>query len=262
MKFKLAVLPGDGIGPEVVTEGVKVLQAIGKKFGHQFDLHYGLIGGIAIDKSGEAFSKEMLKMCQSCQAVMLGAVGGPKWDDPKAKTRPEDGLLAIRKGLGLFANLRPVHVFPELVNSTNFKPEVIDGVDFIVVRELTGGLYFGRPKRQWTTTKGRRAVDTMSYSEMEIERILRVGFELARRRKKKLNVDPKYRRNFRYRRRKEEINARIAQLMEVGLSGLATRFGAWCAGYISDDDLDRDIESEKQIIIDEEQRNKHSKLQL
>ena len=190
MKFKLAVLPGDGIGPDVVTEGVKVLQAIGKKFGHQFDLHYGLIGGIAIDKSGEAFSKETLKMCQSYQAVMLGAVGGPQWDDPKAKTRPEDGLLAVRKGLGLFANLRPVKVSPVLVDSTNLKPEVIKGVDFIFIRELTGGLYFGKPKRQWQTSRGRRAVDSMVYSEQEIERIVRVGFELARgRRKKLLSVD-------------------------------------------------------------------------
>lgn len=190
MKFKLAVLSGDGIGPEVVTEGVKVLQAIGKKFGHTFDLHYGLIGGIAIDQSGEAFSKETLKMCQSCQAVMLGAVGGPKWDDPKAKVRPEDGLLAVRKGLGLFANLRPVKVYPMLVDSTNLKPEVIKGVDFIFIRELTGGLYFGKPKKQWQTSRGRRAVDSMVYSEQEIERIVRVGFELARgRRKKLLSVD-------------------------------------------------------------------------
>ncbi len=186
MKFDLAVLGGDGIGPEVVAEGVKVLQAAGKRFGHTFDLHYGLVGGVAIDQSGEALSKETLKMCKGCQAVLLGAVGGPKWDDPKAKVRPEDGLLALRKGLGLFANLRPVKVLPMLVNSTNLKPEVVEGVDLIVVRELTGGLYFGRPKRQWQTSRGRRAVDTMAYSEQEIERIVRVGFELARSRKKKL----------------------------------------------------------------------------
>ena len=117
---------------------------------------------------------------------MLGAVGGPKWDDPQAKVRPEDGILALRKGLGLFANLRPVKVFPMLIDSTNLKPGVIEGVDFIFVRELTGGLYFGRPKRQWQTSRGRRAVDTMTYSEQEIERIVRVGFELARGRRKKL----------------------------------------------------------------------------
>jgi 3-isopropylmalate dehydrogenase len=186
VKFELAVLPGDGIGPEVVAEGVKVLLAVGQKYGHEFILHRGLVGGVAIDETGEALTKETLKMCQRCDAVLLGAVGGPKWDDPKAKVRPEDGLLALRQGLGLFANLRPVKVYPALVDSTNLKPEVIRGVDLIVVRELTGGLYFGKPKRQWRTSRGRRGVDTMAYSEQEIERIVRVGFELARRRRKKL----------------------------------------------------------------------------
>ncbi|MBI2908585.1 MAG: 3-isopropylmalate dehydrogenase [Chloroflexi bacterium] len=186
MKFELAVLPGDGIGPEVVAEAVKVLQAVGKKFGHNFSLHYGLVGGVAIDETGLALTAETLKMCKKTQAVLLGAVGGPKWDDPAAKVRPEDGLLALRKGLGLFANLRPVKVLPFLVDSTSIKPEVLKGVDLVVVRELTGGLYFGRPKRRWQTTKGWRAVDTMSYSEEEIRRILRVGFELARTRRRKL----------------------------------------------------------------------------
>ena len=186
MEFKLAVLPGDGVGPEVTDEAIKVLQAIGKRFGHKFDLRYGLIGGIAIDEEGVPLSSATLRMCRRRDAVLLGAVGGPKWDDPKAKTRPEDGLLGIRKGLGVFANLRPVKVFPELVDSTNLKPEVIDGVDFIFTRELTGGLYFGRPKKQWQTSQGRRALDTMAYSEKEIERIVRVGFELAMSRRKKL----------------------------------------------------------------------------
>ncbi|MDD5081877.1 MAG: 3-isopropylmalate dehydrogenase [Dehalococcoidales bacterium] len=186
MKFNLAVLPGDGIGPEVAAEGVKVLQAVGNKFKHTFNLHYRLIGGVAIDSEGTALSADTIKVCKKSDAVLLGAVGGPKWDDPKAKVRPEDGLLAIRKELGLFANLRPVKVFPMLVDATNLKPDVIEGVDLIVVRELTGGLYFGRPKRQWETSRGRRAVDTMSYSEQEIERIVRVGFELARTRRKKL----------------------------------------------------------------------------
>ncbi len=186
MQFNLAVLPGDGIGPDVASEGIKVLQAIGNRFGHNFNLHYGLIGGVAIDEEGTALSPDTLKMCKGCDAVLLGAVGGPKWDDPQAKVRPEDGILALRKGLGLFANLRPVKVFPMLIDSTNLKPGVIEGVDFIFVRELTGGLYFGRPKRQWQTSRGRRAVDTMAYSEQEIERIVRVGFELARGRRKKL----------------------------------------------------------------------------
>jgi len=186
MQFNLAVLPGDGVGPEVVTEAIKVLQTVGQRFGHDFKLQYGLVGGVAIDETGEALPRDTLKMCRRCDAVLLGAVGGPKWDDPQAKVRPEDGLLALRKGLGLFANLRPVKVFPVLVDSTNLKPEVVRGVDLIFVRELTGGLYFGRPKRQWQTSRGRRAIDSMTYSEQEIARIVRVGFELARSRGKKL----------------------------------------------------------------------------
>ena len=186
MQFSLAVLPGDGIGPDVATEGIKVLQAIGERFDHSFNLRYGLVGGVAIDETGTALPPDTLKMCRGCDAVLLAAVGGPKWDDPKAKVHPEDGLLALRKGLGLFANLRPVKVSPVLVDSTNLKPEVIRGVDFIFVRELTGGLYFARPKRQWQTSRGRRATDSMTYSEQEIERIVRVGFELARGRRKKL----------------------------------------------------------------------------
>ena len=186
MQFNLAVLPGDGVGPEVIAEAIKVLQAVGKRFGHEFNLHYGLVGGVAIDETGEALTKDTIKMCRSCDAVLLGAVGGPKWDDPLAKVHPEDGLLALRKGLGLFANLRPVKVYPMLVDSTNLKPAVIEGVDFVFVRELTGGLYFGRPKRRWQTTRGRRAVDSMAYSEQEIKRIVQVGFELARSRRKKL----------------------------------------------------------------------------
>jgi len=186
MEFDVAVLPGDGVGPEVITQALKVLQIVGEKFGHSFHLQDGLIGGVAIDTLGTALSDEALKMCKQCDAVLLGAVGGSKWDDPQAKIHPEDGLLALRKGLELFANLRPVKVFPMLVNSTNLKPEVVKGVDLVVVRELTGGLYFGQPKKQWQTPEGRQAVDTMAYSEMEIERILKVGFELALSRRKKL----------------------------------------------------------------------------
>jgi len=186
LDFNLTVLPGDGVGPEVTEEAVKVLEAVGSRFGHSFNLNYGLIGGAAIDAEGVAISKNTLKRCKECDAVLLGAVGGPKWDDPLAKVRPEDGLLELRKVLGLFANLRPVKVFPVLVDSTNLKPEVIRGTDFIFVRELTGGLYFGKPKRRWQTPRGRRAIDSMAYSEQEIERIVRVGFELARSRGKKL----------------------------------------------------------------------------
>ena len=156
MQFNIATLLGDGVGPEVATEAMKVLEAVGRKFGHSFQFHHGLIGGVAIDASGVALTEETLEMCRGCDAVLLGAVGGPKWDDPQAKVRPEDGLLALRKELGLFANLRPVKVLPMLVDSTRLKPEVIKDVDLIVVRELTGGLYFGQPKKQWQTPEGRR----------------------------------------------------------------------------------------------------------
>jgi 3-isopropylmalate dehydrogenase len=186
VKFEIAVLPGDGVGPEVVAEAVKVLKAIGRKSGHEFLLNYGDIGGAAIDKHGVSLTGDCLKICKHGLAVLLGAVGGPKWDDPLAKVRPEDGLLELRKSLRLFANLRPVKVLPVLVDSTTLKPDVIRGVDMVVVRELTGGLYFGRPKRRWRTTRGRRAIDSMSYSELEIERILRAGFALAQTRRKKL----------------------------------------------------------------------------
>ncbi|MCX6011776.1 MAG: 3-isopropylmalate dehydrogenase [Chloroflexi bacterium] len=186
MQFELAVLAGDGIGPDVITEGIKVLEAIGKRFDHSFNLHEGLVGGAAIDAEGTALSDATIKMCRQADAVLLGAVGGPKWDDPLAKVHPEDGLLKLRGELGLFANLRPVKVSPMLVDSTNLKPEVIRGADFIFVRELTGGLYFAQPKKRWETAKGRMATDSMTYSEQEIERIVRVGFELARLRRKKL----------------------------------------------------------------------------
>lgn len=186
MEFNIAALPGDGVGPEVAAEAMKTLEVIGKKFGHSFKFQHGLIGGVSIDAAGVALTDETLNICRGCDAVLLGAVGGPKWDDPQSKVRPEDGLLSLRKELGLFANLRPVKVLPMLVDSTSLKPEVIKGVDMMVVRELTGGLYFGQPKKQWQTAEGRRAVDTMDYSEPEIERIVRVGFEIALTRRKKL----------------------------------------------------------------------------
>ena len=191
MNSTIAVLPGDGIGPEVTTEAIKVLDAVASRFGHDFDLRYGRIGGNAIDDFGTPLPDETLDMCGNTDGVLFGAVGGPKWDDPNAATRPEDGILAVRKSLGLFANLRPVKVFPAIVNSSPIKPHLLEGVDIMVVRELTGGLYFGKPKKRWDTSRGRRAVDTLKYSEGEIERILRVGFELARGRRGRLTSTDK-----------------------------------------------------------------------
>jgi len=186
MQFEVAALLGDGVGPEVATEAIKVIQTVGDRYGQNFNFHENLIGGAAIDASGRALTDETLQMCKSCDAVLLGAVGGPKWDDPQAKVRPEDGLLSLRKELELFANLRPVKILPMMVDSTNLKPEVVRGVDLLVIRELTGGLYFGQPKKRWQTPEGRFAVDSMLYSDIEIERIVRVAFEMARARRKKL----------------------------------------------------------------------------
>lgn len=186
MKVSIAVLPGDGIGPEVINESIKVLEATGNRFGHDFQIESGNVGGNAIDDYGTPLPQKTIDTCRDSDAILFGAVGGPKWDDPNAKVRPEDGILAIRKSLGLFANLRPVKVYPALINSSPLKPEVLKGVDMMVLRELTGGLYFGKPKKRWNTSRGRRGVDTLKYTESEIVRILKVGFELAMERRKKL----------------------------------------------------------------------------
>ncbi|MXZ90708.1 MAG: 3-isopropylmalate dehydrogenase [Chloroflexi bacterium] len=186
MDFNIAVLSGDGIGPEVTAEGVKTLQAVGRAFGHNFNLDYGDVGGISIDRHGTPLTDEVRDKATSADAVLFGAVGGPKWDDPSAPTRPEDGLLALRAQLNVFANIRPVKVYPELTGSSVLKPHVLEGVDMVVVRELTGGLYYAQPKGRTETPQGIVGVDTMRYSESEIERVLRVGFELARGRRQKL----------------------------------------------------------------------------
>ena len=186
MHFTITVTPGDGIGPEVVSQGISVLEALGRSFGHQFSFTHKLVGGCAIDRFGQALEPGTLEAARKSDAVLLGAVGGPKWDDSRASVRPEDGLLALRKELGLFANLRPVKCYPQLIGASPLREHLLEGVDLLIVRELTGGLYFGRPKRRWQTARGRRGVDTMAYTEQEIERVLRTGFELARSRRKKL----------------------------------------------------------------------------
>jgi len=186
MKGKIAVGSGDGIGPEIIVEGVKILEAVSKKYNHEFELTYVDIGGVAIDKYGTSLPDESLKICRESDAILFGAAGGPKWDYPGAKEYANAAVLLIRKEFGLFANLRPVKVYPSMVNCSPVKPEIVSGVDLIVLRENTGGAYFGEPKKQWQTDEGRMAVDSMLYSEKEIERIVRAGFELARSRRKKL----------------------------------------------------------------------------
>lgn len=186
MEFKIALLPGDGIGPEVVAQAVSVLEAVSQSTGTGFHLNSYLIGGCSIDQFGVALTEETLRACQQADAVLLGAVGGPKWDDPEAKVRPEQGLLALRKGLGVFANLRPVRVHPALVNASPLKPEKLVGVDMIVVRELTGGLYFGQPKGRSIVDGHEQAVDTLIYTDTEIRRVVKMAFQLAQQRRKKV----------------------------------------------------------------------------
>lgn len=190
MNFKITLLPGDGIGPEVVGEATKVLDAIANKYDHTFNFQERLMGGCSIDKYGSSLTDETLADCKASDAVLLGAVGGPKWDDPNAKDRPERGLLALRKGLGVFANLRPVKVHPSLIDSSPLKPEKLKGVDIIVMRELTGGLYFGQPKMREMRDGKEYAVDTLEYYDYEVKRIVDLAFDLAKgRRKKVTSVD-------------------------------------------------------------------------
>ena len=186
MNYKITLLPGDGIGPEVVAEAVRALEAIGSKFGHTFIFTERLMGGCSIDKYGSSLTDEVLADCQASNAVLLGAVGGPKWDDPNAKDRPESGLLALRKGLGVFANLRPVKVHPALIDWSPVKPEKLQGVDILVIRELTGGLYFGQPKLREMKDGKEHAVDTLEYYDYEVRRVVELAFKLAAGRKKKV----------------------------------------------------------------------------
>ena len=184
--MKILVLPGDGIGPEVVAQGKQVIEACAQRFGFSLTFSEAIIGGAAIDAFHTALPDGALHQAQSSDAVLLGAVGGPRWDNPRAGVRPEQALLGLRKGLGLFANLRPVRVVPELIDTAPLKAEVLRGVDLVVVRELTGGIYFGKPSEQRHGPQGREAVDTLSYTEQEIARLMRSAFELARQRRKKV----------------------------------------------------------------------------
>lgn len=186
MEYKIAVLNGDGIGPEIITEAVKILDKVGEKFGHKFIYTQGYLGGESIDKYGVPYSEETSEICKNSDAILLGSVGGPKWDSIEPSKRPERGLLAIRKELGVYTNLRPAILYNVLKDASPLKEEIIgDGLDIMVVRELTGGLYFG--KKSYSDTE---AQDTLSYTRTEIERITRKAFEIAKvRRKKIVSVD-------------------------------------------------------------------------
>lgn len=184
MDFKIAVLPGDGIGPEISKQGVDVMTAVCEKFGHNVSYKYALCGADAIDKVGDPFPQETFEICRDADAVLFSAVGDPKFDnDPTAKVRPEQGLLAMRKQLGLFANIRPVETFKCLIHKSPLRAELVEGADFICIRELTGGMYFGEKYQD-----NDKAYDTNAYTRPEIERILKVAFEYAMKRNKHLTV--------------------------------------------------------------------------
>ena len=187
MDFKIAVLPGDGIGPEIIDQAKKVVTAVGKKFNHKFYFNHGFVGAIAIDKTGNPLPAETLELCKSSDAVLFGAIGDPKYDNnPAAKVRPEQGLLAMRKELGLYANVRPVSTFPSLIDKSPLKKEIVQGVDIMMIRELTGGIYFGKP--QGRSEDGNTAYDSCVYSRYEVERVVRLACEYAMIRSKKITV--------------------------------------------------------------------------
>jgi 3-isopropylmalate dehydrogenase len=186
MAYKILVLKGDGIGPEVVGEALQVLKVVARLSAIDLEFKEGLIGGHALDHFGVPLPDDVLKNAQDSDAILLGAVGGPKWDNPAADKRPEQALLGLRKALGLFANIRPVKAVKDLLGASPIKSDIINGVDLVVIRELTGGIYYGKPSERRTGADGREAVDTCLYSEAEITRVLKFGFELALERRKKL----------------------------------------------------------------------------
>lgn len=187
MKYTIATLPGDGIGPEIIEQAIKVLQAITEKHNHEFVFENALVGAAAIDTTGNPYPDETHELCMRSDAVLFGAIGDPKYDnDPKARIRPEQGLLAMRKKLGLFANLRPVTTFPSLLHKSPLRQDLVQGADFIVVRELTGGIYFGEPRGR--SENGDTAFDTCVYTREEVERITRLAFDYAMKRNKKVTA--------------------------------------------------------------------------
>ena len=187
MNFKIAKLPGDGIGPEIVEQAVKVINAIGEKYNHQFEYEFGLTGAIAINQVGNPYPDETHELCMKADAVLFGAIGDPKFDNnPKAKVRPEQGLLAMRKKLQLYANIRPVRTFNSLINKSPLRPDLVKGADFIMIRELTGGIYYGEPRGR--SENGLKAYDTNVYSKSEIERVTQLAFDYAGKRGKRLTA--------------------------------------------------------------------------
>lgn len=186
MNLKIAVLPGDGIGPEIIEQAMKAVKAVCKKYGHTLEYEYALTGAVAIDRTGDPYPPETHDLCMKSDAVLFGAIGDPRFDNnPKAPVRPEQGLLRMRKQLGLFANIRPVETFPSLLHKSPLRRDLVDGADFVCIRELTGGIYFGEKGRR---DDGNTAFDTCTYTREEIERILKLAYDFAGKRNRKLTV--------------------------------------------------------------------------
>jgi 3-isopropylmalate dehydrogenase len=217
MELKIAVLPGDGIGPEIIEQAMKTVKTVARKFGHRLEYEYGLTGATAIEQTGDPYPPETHRLCLESGAVLFGAIGDPRFDNnPKALVRPEQGLLRMRKELGLYANIRPVATFPSLIHKSPLRRELVEGADFVCIRELTGGIYFGEKGRR---DNGNTAFDTCTYSREEIERILRVAYGFAERRKKKLTVVDKA--NV---LESSRLWREVAQEMAAGYPGVETSF--------------------------------------
>jgi len=183
LNARIVVFPGDGIGPEIVKQAARCLSAVADRYGHRFDLDWHLVGGAALEATGNPLPEASLQAARSADAILLGAVGGPRWDDLDAAVRPEDGLARLRRELGLYANLRPVRAIPALIDCSPLRPELLRDVDLLIVRELTGGIYFGSPQYRVQTEQGWRAVDTLCYTDEEIRRVARRAFDIARGRR-------------------------------------------------------------------------------
>ncbi len=255
--YRVALIGGDGVGPEVVAGAVHVLEAAGRRFGFGFEWRELLVGGIGIDTYGVAIRPQDVEACRDADAVLLGAVGGPKWDDPDATVRPEQALFALRGGLGLFANLRPITVAPQLIAASPLKPELLAGVDCLIVRELTSGLYFGKPSEPRTTPDGERAaIDTLWYTEGEIRRIVALAFEMARGRRRKVTQVDKANvlaTSRLWRKVAEEIHADFpdVELEHRLVDSAAMTLAKWPAGFdvLVTENLFGDILSDEAAVI-------------
>jgi 3-isopropylmalate dehydrogenase len=256
LRYRIALIPGDGVGPEVIAATVAVLETAGTRFGFGFDWVPLVVGGAGIDAYGIACRPEDVEACREADAVLLGAVGGPKWDNPDAAVRPEQALFALRGGLALFANLRPITVHRQLAGASPLRPELLEGVDCLILRELTSGLYFGTPSEQRETPEGRAAIDTLWYTEGEIRRIVTLAFELARTRRRRVTQVDKANvlaTSRLWRKVTEEVHAAFpdVELEHRLVDSAAMTLAKWPAGFdvLVTENLFGDILSDEAAVI-------------